>query len=291
MADERTPEQIAETERVAVEAKTAADAEAVKVAEKTADEAAGGEHEDKEPGGVDPQAVRARKEYRQRKRYEVELRQEREARIAAEAREGALKEQAAQPAKGAPHRYTVQEVQTAIDAGNISAIEGADYLAKQRAEEVATRVLGEERARVANDNRYNLALGQVQQYAELAPWITDKADSRYAQLDRSYRMLTDPNGLYQLPQSPATDLLVLEQVLGPIEKLRKKGEVVNRGDFHAEAGAGGGGGTVKSANGAGDFSKAPKNLVDFWDRTGTSSKDREAELKIWTARELRRKSA
>lgn len=285
MPDELTPEQTEATvdlTPVDVPASTV-DAEPVKVAD---------DDPDREPGGDDPQAVRARKEYRQRKKMELELRAEREARIAAEARAEAIKETAPRPEKAsAPRAYSMQEIQAAVDAGTISPVEAADYLAKQRAEEVASRVLNEERTRVDVESRHSTALTQVKAYAELAPWITDRTDSRFAQLDSEYRKLTDPNGLYRLPQSPATDLLVLEQVLGPITKLRKKSEVVVQRDTHTEAGAGGNGTQFKPGAGNGVLAKAPKNLVDFWDRTGTIQKDREAELKIWEQREARRKSA
>lgn len=246
------------------------------------------EDETGEPGGSDPQAVRARKEYRARRAVEVELRQEREARIASESRLRALEErEQRQPTPTTQRKFSPAEIQAAVDAGTVSLVEAADYLARSRAEETAERVLTQERTRVDVEERQSRALGQVNEYTQFAPWITDKTDARFRNLEVEYQKLTDPNGLYRLPQSPATDLLVLEQVLGPIASLRRKADVQTRNDTHVEASAGGA--PVGKPQGASDFSKMPKHWIDFWEKTGTSLKDREDEMKRYRAREAAKK--
>jgi len=287
ITEAQTPEQIAEAAKVAAEEVTKAEA-AAKAAADGLDPAL--VDDDSEPGGADPQAVRARKEYRARKSKEVELQREREARIAAESRAHTLEEQAAKSAKTETSKpFTSEEVQAAVDAGTITPLQGADYLAQRRATEAADKAIAREWTRYNADIRTNTALASLNEYSTLVPWIKDKSDPRYPQLEAKYTQLTDPNGLYALPKSLTTDLLVLEQVLGPIDKIKQRREVMNKRDIHTEAG-GGGAGPVKT-NGVTDFSKAPKHFIEFWDKTGTSTKDREAEMKIYNAREARRKSA
>ena len=124
----------------------------------------GSDDDDREPGGTDPQAVRARKEYRQRKRYEHALVQEREARIAAEARATALADARRTPVQP-ERRYTSAELQQAVDAGTITGIEAADYLARVNAEDVGARIVNSERLRYDNETRRGGAVDIVQQYA------------------------------------------------------------------------------------------------------------------------------
>ena len=250
------------------------------------------EDDDKEPGGSDPQAVRARKEYRARKRYETALTHERDLRIAAEARAQALTEQRAAPAKQEPQRrYSASELQQAIDAGSITAVEAADYLAKVHSEETAARVLQSERVKADVEQRYGQAASVLQQYVAEVPWLTDKTDARYSKLEAEYARLTDPTGLYRLPRDASTDVLVLERMVGSLDKLRRAKEVQGRTDMHVESGAGGVG--AKGVSGAQSganrtLDKMPAHYHTYWEKTNTSQADREKEAAIYWKRQADR---
>ena len=246
--------------------------------------------DDKEPGGNDPQAVRARKEYRARKRFETELRAEREARIAAESRAKALAE-ASRAAPAAPERrYTPAELQQAVDAGTITGIEAADYLARINAEDVGARIVRSERVRYDTETRRGGAIDIVRQYTTELPWLNDPHDSRTQRVQAEYNRLTDPNGLYRMPQEPSTDIIVLEKMVGTLDKLRKGKEVTQRNDMHVENGAGGTGGKAPAgAKPATD--KMPAHFQTYWEKTNTPQADREKEAERYFKRQAERAAA
>jgi hypothetical protein len=243
--------------------------------------------DDHEPGGDDPQAVRARKEYRARKRFEtLHAEQERRALIA-EAELRALREaqRTQQTQTDKPKRYTPQQVQAALDAGTISFAEASDYFAKLRSEETAERILKEERERQDRDYRTSQAQQSIDAYIKVAPWLVDKTDSRRQALEDEHRRLTDPSGLYRMSEGPVADLMVLERVLGPIDKLKGRAEVSRfsreHSDAHVESGARGAGNQGGNTSGKGLLDKMPKHFHDFWEKTGVSQADREKEAAIY----------
>ena len=141
---------------------------------------------------------------------------------------------------------------------------------------------GVERGRIIGD-----AINLAQQYYAERPWINNPADSRAQKLTQEYNRLTDPNGLYRLPKEPSTDVLVLEKMLGSIDRVRKANNVTQRNDMHTENGAGGDGAktvvtTVQSID------KMPAHFHSFWEKTGTPQADREKEAAAYWRRQAER---
>ena len=239
---------------------------------------------DTEPGGNTPQEIRARKEYRLRKRLENELFDLQQERAATNARLKTLEEVTKpQPAKA--REYTNAELQAAVDAGTITNIEAADYLAERRARQTADRVVTQERKRDDEASRQSMAQAQIDKYVEVAPWLNDKRASRRKPLEAEYVRLIDPNGVYRLPDSTATEALLLEKVFGNVETFKAKSKLATTSraavDSHVESGAGGGGMPPPRTDGKVDLSKMPKHLVEFWDRSSTSQKEREKEAALY----------
>lgn len=232
---------------------------------------------EKEPGGDDPQAVRARKEYRLRKRLEAELNVAQQERIAAQARAQTLEELRAKPSPEKQRVYSVAELQTAIDAGTISVAEAADYLAERRANATAERVLKEERTRVEKESQTSRAQQKIDAYVEAMPWLRDKTDSRRRPLEAEYQRLV---GEYQLADNLNTEALVLEKHFGSLEAIKAKARLDadsrGRGDAHVESGAGGGFTPAPKPGQKPDMTKIPKHHLEYWDKMQFSQKERES---------------
>ena len=239
---------------------------------------------DREPGGDSPQEIRARKEYRLRKRLETELFELQQEKAVQNARLKTLEEVTKQqPTK--PVVYTTAQLQAAVDAGTISVVEAADYLAEQRAKQTADRVLKQERARDDESYRQNLAQKQIDSYVAVAPWLKDKYDDRRRPLETEYQRLIDPQGMYRYGDSLVTEALLLEKVLGPVEAFKAKARLDKSAggntSFHAESGAGGAGAPAKPTGGNADMSKLPQHVRDYFEKSGMSVKDRESYAKTY----------
>lgn len=247
---------------------------------------------DREPGGDSPQEVRARKEYRLRKRLEGELFDLQQERVATNARLKTL-EEVTRPQLPKSPVYTTTQLQAAVDAGTISIVEAADYLAEQRARQTADRVVRQERTRDDESSRQGRAQELIDKYVEVAPWLMDKHDAKRKPLESEYARLIDPNGIYRLPDNTTTEALLLEKTLGSLESFKAKARLNRTAgsntDFHTESGAGGATQAPRPANGSVDMTKMPKHFVDFWDKSGTPVKEREKETKLYFERQARPK--
>jgi alkylated DNA repair dioxygenase AlkB len=239
---------------------------------------------DREPGGDTPQEIRARKEYRLRKRLEGELFELQQERAATNARLKTL-EEVTKPQPPKQRVYTTHELQAAVDAGTISVVEAADYLAEQRAKQTADRVLKQEYTRNDETMRQGKAQEQIDKYVEVAPWLKDQFDGRRKPLEVEYQRLIDPNGIYRYPDSLVTEVLLLEKTLGSIETFKAKARLDksagSHADFHTESGAGGPAPTPRPVDGKPDMNKMPKHFVEYWEKSGTPQKEREKEAKLY----------
>lgn len=248
------------------------------------------EDPEKEPGGDDPQAIRARKEYRLRRRLESELSLLQQEKIAATARMQTL-EEFYKPKAAQPRVYTTQELQTAIDAGTITVVEAADYLAEQRSKATADRVLKEERQRASDESRTATAQQRIDSYVEMLPWLRDKTDSRRRVLETAYgRLMRD----YELKDNLTTESLFLEKQFGSLDSLKAKArlDTDNRthSDTHMESGRGGGDAPVVPKPGQKpDLAKMPEKFHKFWNATQTPIAEREKEAVLWLKREAAKK--
>jgi hypothetical protein len=238
---------------------------------------------DHEPGGDSPQEIRARKEYRLRKRLEAEVFELQNEKAATNARLKTLEEVTKQQATPKTRVYTTQELQAAVDAGTISVVEAADYLAEQRAKQTADRVLKQERVRDDEATRQSRAQEQIDKYVEVAPWLKDKYDARRKPLESEYARLIDTNGFYRLPDSVVTEALLLEKTLGSLDQFKAKMRLDKSSgsntQFHVEGGAGGG--TTTTTTTKTDASKLPPHVTDYLNKSGMNAKDRESYTKSY----------
>ena len=240
---------------------------------------------DTEPGGNTPQEIRARKEYRLRKRLENELFDLQQERAATNARLRTL-EEVTKPQPQKSPVYTNAQLQAAVDAGTITTVEAMDYMAGQRAQQTADRVVAQENERYDEANRQAIAQTQIDKYMEVAPWLSDKYDPRYKPLEAEYDRLISPTGLYRMPDATTTKALLLEKMFGNVATFAAKTKLATSSrasvDSHVESGAGGSGSLpTPRADGKVDLSKMPKHLVEFWDKSSTSQKEREKEAALY----------
>ena len=246
-----------------------------------------------EPGGADPQAVRARREYRARKRAETTAQSEREQRIALEARLQALEEarqerQVAQPVTSPVTRYTGAQLQEAVDAGRITTADMMEYLAETK----ATEMLASQRARDTQENQqrdhHKTAMAELDAYAKAYPQLTGEHPQK-AEIQQEYRRLTQD---YGMPADIRTQLMAIRMVLGPVSRLEE--QKVSRDaarakatqDLHAETSGTRTEGTTATTSTAVDaqVSKLPAIHQEYIKRRGLRGKELEGYVKTLQAR-------
>ena len=220
------------------------------------------------------QDVYQRKSHQAVKKLEGELASEREARIRLEEQVKFLSQ--SKPATTAPVKiFTPDEVQEAIDAGNIKATEGAAYLARIEAQ----RVLAERDIASAARGPVDKAIAEINELRKFNPWLDDKGDPRRKQIENEYRRMVS---LGQ-PANETTELFAAEKITGTAEQARKRAEMNNltrsHTDVHAETSNGGGDGDGARI----DLSKATQSMQKRWDQTKTPPKARAEELRIYQA--------
>ena len=241
-----------------------------------------------EPGGADPQAIRARKEYRARKRAETAAQSEREQRIALEARLQALEEtreerRAAQPVVPPVTRYTGVQLQEAVDTGRITTADMIEYMAETK----ATQVRATQRVRDTQDSQerdhQKTAMTELDAYAKAYPQLTGEHPQRSA-IQQEYRRLTEDFGL---PGDIRTQLMAIKLVLGPVSRLgeqkvsRDAARVKATQDLHAETGGTGTAGAPAVTPAAIDaqISKLPAIHQEYIKRRGLLGKELEGYVK------------
>lgn len=245
-----------------------------------------------EPGGADPQAIRARKEYRARKRAEVAAQSEREQRIALEARLQALEEareerQVTTPAAVPATRYTGAQLQEAVDAGRITSADMMEYLAETK----ATQLLAVQRTRDMQDmqqrTHQQTAMAELDAYAKAYPQLSGEHPQK-AEIQQEYRRLIQD---YGMPGDIRTQVMAIKMVLGPVSRLEEQraGREAARTragqTFHAE-----GGGNVASSD-AGTATtidaqvlRLPAIHQEYIRRRGLRGKELEGYVKTLQAR-------
>jgi len=230
---------------------------------------------DEEPGGDSPEAVFARKQYREAKQAKAEAQTEREQRIRLEEQLRAAKETGEKP----PRLWTPLELRAAIQAGTLNREEGFDYLADTFEQQV-DRVLQEKVKAAEQLKPLERAKVEFDEYLKLSPDLLDATSDIRQKADTEVERLI---GDYGQPRNVVTKRQALENVLGKLSdvKARRQMDAATRASGRpAPADAGAGGGTSGN-NGKVDISKAPAHLVSFWDKTGTSEADRIKEMGYW----------
>lgn len=224
-----------------------------------------GPETDKEPGGSDGQSVYQRKLYRENKQLREEVRQRDLEKARLEERVRLQEEAAKKPPE--KRRYTTDEIQAAIDAQQITAAQGAAYLARVEAEEVIERRDRERQERETKERPLNTARNQLGEYVSILPWLADDGDERTQQVSVKYQELIRD---YGMAPNEVTKALAVRQSVGELDKVRKQkemGALTRLGTAtHAELPGGG-----RREKAAGDpISKVPQGMVSYWRTYGAT---------------------
>lgn len=242
------------------------------------------EGDEGKPGGADPQAVRARREYQARKAQEAKNAQLQRELDELKGTVKTLKELKAEQPK--ERIYTLAEVNAAVDAGKITRVVADQYIDEYIWPAKIEAYRQKERDQEAKLKPEEKAFKECEDYSKLQPWLNNPADPRFATVAVEFNRLTSD---YGMPDNWVTKALAVRNTLGPIEKIREKAALrANTRDatnFHSELPGGGNGGDPKKA----DLSKAPAELVAFWDSHGVTAKEREVEFKYWREEQAKRK--
>ena len=225
-----------------------------------------------EPGGSSPQEIRARKEYRARRGVEKQLESERIERVRLEERLRTLEEVRTQQPVAPPEKiFTPAEVQTAIDAGQVTMADGMAYLAKIE----ARRVIDQERQAAAALKPFERAATEVTEYMTHLPWTKDQNSSEFQEVKRVYQSLVQD---YGFANDIRTQRIALERVAGSLDKLKQRSQAATQtrqarvDAAHSETPAGGSI-PVKGD----DISKAPEHMRRVWDATNLTPAQRAKE--------------
>ena len=239
-----------------------------------------------EPGGAEPQAVRARKEYRARKKLEQDLHAER---IRIARLEGELQGRQA-PAKADPKepeapKYAEAEVLAAVTDGSITAAQGAQYLKGIRDYElgrVKRELLEEVDKRGGTRQVQQAAEKELADYVGAIPALKDPYSREFASAKAEYDRLTQ---LGMQGDSLAKQAMAVRAAFGPLEGIKRKSaqpayERDQRGGARETNGSG-----ARPADGGGgsDESQVRKMIaqtqIDYWRRHGKTWKEMLADVK------------
>lgn len=225
-----------------------------------------------EPGGSSPQEIRARKEYRARRGLEKQLESERIERVRVEERLRALEEyRPAAPAAPAEREYTAEEVQTAIDAGQFTVAQAAEYFAEVKAKRLQAQAVQV----AAAAEPFKRAVTEVNEYIAHLPWTKDQTSPEFKQVKAEYQSLVRDFGY---ADDIRTQLVAIKQVAGPLEKIKQRMQVATQtrqaraATAHSETPAGG-----NVPRKTDDIANAPESMKRVWDRTNTTPAQRAKE--------------
>src|SRR3990167_543255 len=237
------------------------------------------EDDEREPGGDSPEAVRARKHYREAKRYKAELENERVDRIRYEERLKTLEEERKRPQPAEERIWTADEIEQAIDEGKITRAQGTSYLVQVGVKQA----FKEQREQEQTQKPLERAKAELGEYMGFEPWLRTGTDPRFNDVRHEFTRLRELG----FADTEATELVAVRAVLGPLEKLREKREAARMtrqaSPAAADTARGGNGGV--GGNNTVDLSKAPAHFHQMWNRTSTPQEIRVKEFKAWQARQ------
>lgn len=221
--------------------------------------------EEKEPGGDTPEAVFARKQYREAKEAkrvagekEQAFQQEREARIRLEEQLKAAKEA---PASKETKIFSMAEVRQAVRDGRITDEQADEYIQNTIIPNQISRTLETERRKEAEAKPVERAAGELEKYKALVPGLMTDGHENRQKVIAEMRELVG----YGLPNTIVTQAVAVKNVFGKLSDLEKRGEVdrITRQGLRpgpVDATAGGGGAQPSSS----PISKVPKDMLDYW---------------------------
>lgn len=237
---------------------------------------------DKEPGGDSPEAVFARKQYREAKTAKLEAQQSREAVIRLEEQLRLAKEA---PVKPAEKIYTPDEVETAIEAGQIKRSEGMAYLARVE----ATKVIRESEAQKEAAQPIVRAAAKVEEYRKLGvTWMDNPADPKYIRATQIYQQRVRDG----YPNDLRSTVDAIREVEGDLDMLkqRKESAAMTRANNAGHAETSAGGGSSAGTTGKVDLSKATPTMKAAWDRDNVPEKSRVREMGYYLQLKARRQA-
>ena len=239
--------------------------------------------DDKEPGGDSPEAVFARKVWRERREARAEAKaardeaqRERDERIRAEEQLRLAKEA---PTTKETKIYSMAEVRQAVRDGRISEADGDTYIQDTIIPHQIKQTLEAEKRQQAEKQPLERAAAELEEFKTIIPQIMVEGSDERTKVLIEVRRLMDSRGW---ANDSRTQVQAVENVFGRLSENKKRGEVdrATRAGLRpgpVDAGAGGAGVTT----GAVDLSKAPPGMRAMWERNGDSVETRKKELKIY----------
>ena len=210
-------------------------------------------------------------------RFEEVIRQKNEARADAEfwrKQAETLRVSQAQPVQPQPQKkvYTVQELEQARTAGQISDGQMMDILAYQRAQEARQQTVRDS----LTQSRQQEATREVREYLTTVPAAGNTSSPEFSKVAVSAYEIAEEMGLDVT--DPRVQRRAFRETFGPLGKLasvnRAKDFSRSNADTHVESG--GGGEPTRETN---PLVNAPKQLVDHWKSLGYSEQRMKDELK------------
>ena len=235
---------------------------------------------EREPGGDDPQAVRARKEYRARKAAQEALNRERMERVKVEERLKLLEEQAAKPKAPAERIFTMAEINAAAAEGKIDRATADRYIEEVIFPHKANALLEKREQETRQLEPLQRAQADIQEYLKWKPSLNDTSSQDFARVATKYNELVAMGS----PADVRTQRIAVEMVHGDLTTLKRKADIAAAGHQVRTMPTDPGGGGTRTPSATVDITKAPAHMVEVWNKTGLSQAEREREFKYWASR-------
>ena len=241
--------------------------------------------DDKEPGGDSPEAIFARKVWRERREARAEAKtardeaqRERDERIRAEEQLRAARE--TRSAEEETKVYTLAQVRQAVRDGRITEEAGDQYIQDTVIPYQIKQTLEVERRKAAEQQPQERAISDIETYKTEVPELKDIHSDTFKKVAIEYQRLIRERGMLN---NFVTQAVAVENTLGKLSDIRKRGEVdrntrLGLTPSPTDRGAGGAGAV---ASGKIDITKAPQTMVTSWDREGVDQATRERRYKIY----------
>lgn len=234
--------------------------------------------EDGEPGGDSPEAVFARKQYREAKQAREELGREKEARIRLEER---LRLQEEQTKKKPEEQrvYTKAEIRGLVTAGQITQEDADRYEEEIIIPHKIQQTLRGEKARESQSKPLERAAIEIGQYKQYVPELVDKSSEKFQQAAKEYARLVTEDGQ---PETLVTEKMALRYIFGSLDDLKNRKDLksMTRDStrFHAEASANS---SSRDGTNSTDISGASETQKAYWDKAKLTPEQKQKEWKIY----------
>lgn len=149
--------------------------------------------------------------------------------------------------------YTHAELEAAVQAGQITDVQKADILERQRQRQVEENARKAAREEIEQTNRKATVESAISAYAELVPDVLKAGSNDRARVERAYRRLVAQGQ----PETKSTELVALEVVFGDLTALRAARAGRAEPETHRDAGGDG----ARSRSSGGDGSDGPKSKL------------------------------